>query len=68
MDFLQPLNPLDATKVNPFLRAKVVTLFERSYRLATSASQRGARVSRRPRFFSLTPDSTDFASFSHPHF
>ena len=34
----QPLN--DSSKLNPYLRAKVVTLFERSYRLASSASKR----------------------------
>lgn len=39
LDCLQPLNTLDGGKLNPYLRAKVVTLFERSYRLSSSASK-----------------------------
>ena len=38
LDCLQPLNTLDSGKLNPYLRAKAVTLFERSYRLSSSAS------------------------------
>lgn len=38
LDCLQPLGLLDSGKLNPFLRAKVVTLFERSYRLSSSTS------------------------------
>ena len=65
-EYIQPPNFMVNTKLNPYLRAKATTLFEKSYRLASSACSDSAVIhGRRLTTITETMDNDDLFWTQH---